>query len=318
MKSNSKNFLNGEYIFYKNGVEVARSKNIITNNGKEAVVAYLSKDTKDYASRIVLGCGSTTPTAIDEFMSFEVFPTSVEYKTLDYTQTPTQIVFRSTLPSTFKGVIYESGLSTTGGVLLSALNDVNDNSEIVATFDPDYESWSLSSGVSIHANELGGTPRLRVGDSGLQFVVPPNSSRLSTYSNISPLDYYIESDKIKVAFHVSGAIPSSIVLKLSEDSTNFYNAVINQADISAGYNIKTIPVSSLVKTGTPEFQTISEISVAVTSPNLQTVVTMDAIRFDKYSDVNKPTLVSRSVLSTPLVVEGGTPFDVEYRLGFSI
>jgi hypothetical protein len=42
------------------------------------------------------------------------------------------------------------------------------------------------------------------------------------------------------------------------------------------------------------------------------------MRFDQYSNVDKPVLVSRSLLTTPLVVEGGVPFDVEYRLGFSI
>jgi hypothetical protein len=45
---------------------------------------------------------------------------------------------------------------------------------------------------------------------------------------------------------------------------------------------------------------------------------MDAIKFDNSSDLEKPTLVSRSVLATPLIVEGGYPFDIEYRLAFDI
>jgi len=318
MKSNSKESLNGEYVFYKNGIEVMRSKNIITNNGKEQVINYLSKQNSDYASRIILGSGVSTPLATDEFMGFELFPTPVEFKTVDFTQTPTQIVFRTTIPSTFKGVIYESGLSTAGGINLSSLNDINDNSEIAATFDPDYEAWELSAGVSIHTNDLEGTPRLRAGDSGLEFVVPSSSVKQSTWSNITPIEFYTSSDKIKVAFHISGSVPSSINLKFAEDSLNYYTTSIQSSSMSLGYNIVTINVGLLSAVGQPLIQNTNDITVTVSSGASATTVTMDAIRFDKYSDINKPVLVSRSLLSTPLVIEGGVPFDVEYRVGFSV
>lgn len=318
MKLNFKNSLKGEYVFYKDGVEVMRSPNIITNEGKEIIINYLSKQNSDYASRIILGCGSSTPAAADQFMHFELFPTAVDFKTLDFTQTPTQIVFRTTLPAAFKGVIYESGLSTTGGVNLSSLDDVNDNPELTATFDPNYESWALSTGVAIHTNDLEGTPRLRAGQYGLEFTVSGTGSKESTWSGVTPIDYYTTSDNIKVAFHVSGSVPNSIAIKFIEDETNYYLATIPSSSMVVGYNVVTISFGSLVKTGSPDIQNTANISVAVITGALPTVTTMDCIRFDKYSDVNKPTLVSRSLLATPLVIEGGVPFDVEYRLGFSI
>jgi len=103
MKFNLPKSLSGEYVFYKNGVEVARSKNIITTAGKEAILKYLSRESYEYASRIVLGCGSTTASLSDEFLTLEMFATAINFKTLDYTQTPTELVFRTTLPSTFNG-----------------------------------------------------------------------------------------------------------------------------------------------------------------------------------------------------------------------
>ena len=318
MKSNSKNFLKGEYVFYKDGVEVLRSPNIITNEGKEIIINYLSRQNSDYASRIILGCGTSTPAATDTFMHFELFPTAVDFRTVDFTQTPTQIVFRTTLPAAFKGVIYESGLSTTGGVNLSSLDDVNDNPELTATFDPNFEGWATSTGVAFHTNDLEGTPRLRAGAYGLEFTVSGTGSKESTWTSSTPIDYYTDSDKIKVAFHVSGAVPNSLIIKFIEDETNYYMATIPASSMVVGYNIVTLSFSSLVKTGAPEIQNTSSISVAVITGALPTVTTMDSIRFDKNSDVNKPTLVSRSLLTTPLVVEGGVPFDVEYRLGFSI
>ena len=303
MTLNLSKSLKGEYIFYKDGIEVARSTNIITNNGKEQIINYLSRQNSEYGSRIILGCGSSTPAATDDFVGFEMFPTPVQFKTVDYTQTPTQIVFRTTLPSTFKGVVYESGLSTAGGVNMSDLNDVNDNPDIFATFDPDYESWELSSGVTVHNNDLEGTPRLRVGDSGLEFVVPSSSVKQSTWYGATPIGYLISSDKIKIAFHVSGSVPNSVGVKMAVDSLNYFQYTIPSSSISLGY---------------PNIENTQELSVIVTSGASATTVTMDAMRFDQYSNIDKPVLVSRSLLSTPLVVEGGVPFDVEYRLGFSI
>jgi hypothetical protein len=318
MTLNSLNSLKGEYIFYKDGIEVARSKNIVTNNGKEQIINYLSRQNSEYGSRIVLGCGSSTPLATDEFVQFEVFPTPVQFKTVDYTQTPTQIVFRTTLPSTFKGVVYESGLSTIGGVNMSVLNDINDNPEIFASFDPDYESWELSTGVSIHANDLEGTPRLRVGDSGLEFIVPASSTKQSTWYNATPLGYLISSDKIKIAFHVSGSVPNSVGVKMAVDSLNYFQYTIPSASIALGYNIVTINVAQLSRVGDPNIENTQELTVTVSSGASASTVTMDAMRFDQYSSVDKAILVSRSILTTPLVVEGGVPFDIEYRLGFDI
>lgn len=318
MKLNSKEYLSGEYIFYKNGNEVLRSKNIITNAGKEVFIDYLSGQINGYASKMVLGVGSTTPLVTDEFLSFEVFPSGIDFKTMDFTQTPSQVVFRTTIPSTFKGVIYESGLATYGGTILSNLNDVNDNNEIAATFDSDYESWSTSTGVAFHNNDLEGTPRLRIGDSGLEFTVPSSSNKTSTWSSVSPFENYVSSDKIKVAFHVSGSVPNSISIKFTTDATNFYTLSIPSGDISLGYNILTYNVSQLIPTGTPDLGSTTAMTIVVSSGAQSTVVTMDGIRFDYYSSLTKPVLVSRSLLTSPLVIEGGYPFDIEYRLGFNI
>lgn len=318
MKFNLPKSLSGEYIFYKNGVEVARSKNIITTAGKEAILKYLSRESYEYASRIVLGCGSAAASLSDEFLTLEMFATAINFKTLDYTQTPTELVFRTTLPSTFNGVVYESGITTSGGVTLTNLNSVNDNPELAATFDPDYEAWSTGTDIQFHTNDLEGTPRLRVGRYGLEITAPSSTTRQSTLSSIVPVLPYIASDKIKVALHISGSIPSSVIVKLSNDGLNYYTLTIPSANLSLGYNIVTYNIAQLIATGSPEISQTQSISVIVNSGASQSVVTMDAIKFDNSSDLEKPTLVSRSVLATPLIVEGGYPFDIEYRLAFDI
>lgn len=318
MKFNLPKSLSGEYIFYKNGIEIARSKNIVTALGKEAILKYLSRESYEYASRIVLGCGSATALVSDQFLSLEMFATAINFKTLDYTQTPTQIVFRSTLPSTFNGVIYESGVTTLGGPILSNLNSVNDYQELAATFDPDYESWSTDTGIQFHTNDLEGTPRLRIGKYGLEITAPSSTTRQSTLSSVVPILPYISSDKIKVALHISGSLPSSVMVKLSVDGLNYYTLTIPSTDLALGYNIVTYNIGQLIATGSPEISQTQSISVIVNSSASQSIVTMDGIKFDNYSDLEKPILVSRSVLATPLVVEGGYPFDIEYRLAFNI
>ena len=48
MTLNLSKSLKGEYVFYRDGIEVARSKNIITNNGKEQIINYLSRQNSEY------------------------------------------------------------------------------------------------------------------------------------------------------------------------------------------------------------------------------------------------------------------------------
>ena len=317
MKLNSTKSLSGEYIFYQNGVEVYRSKNIITNKGKDLIIKYLSRENSEYATKISLGVGTSAPSATDEFLDFEIFPVPITFKTVDYTKTPTQLVFRASLPFIFKGVIREAGIATVGGAILGDLNEINDNNEIVCTFDQDYETWTTPSGVQYVLNDLEGTPLLRVGDSGLQ-ISSNNSTVTSEFENITTfVGAYSDSDIMKVAFNVASSVPSSISIVFEEDALNYYTATINSASISLGYNIIEIPFSSFVATGNPRIDATVNISVSVTS-STSSVVTMDGIRFDQYSDLDRSTLVSRSVLTTPLVVEGGFPFDVEYRVGFDL
>ena len=316
MKSNLLKNLSGEYIFYKDGTEVYRSKNVITNNGKNVFVNYLSKTDTQYASKIVLGTGGATAVATNEFLNFEIYPVAVLYRTSDFTQTPAQIVFKSTLPTGFNGVIYEAGLTTLGGII--AVDTINDNSELAATFDPDFESWSTNANVVFHSNDLEGTPRLRVGDSGLQITAASSTSVSSTLSGVVGVDYIADGDKLKFAFHVSGSIPSSIDVKFENSDGDYLTATIPSASITTGYNIVTVDFDDLTASGSMDMDSTSLITVTVNAAASQTVVTMDGIRFDKYSDISKPVLISHSILSTPLVVEGGTQFDIEYRLGFDI
>jgi hypothetical protein len=317
MKLNSTESLKGEYVFYKNGVEVYRSKNIITTKGKDSVIAYLSKQSYEYATKITLGVGTGTPAVTDEFMGFEIFPVPVQFKTIDATQTPTQIVFRATLPAVFKGVITEAGLASIGGVLLGGISDINDNNDLIAVFDDTYEAWSTPANVVFVSNDLEGTPLLRIGDSGLQ-ITASGGTITSTYDNISSyVGSYTAGDKMKVAFNVASSVPTSVSIKFANDSSNYYTATIPAANMALGYNVKTIDFSSMTVTGAPLIQNTTSISVSVASSS-SSVVTMDGIRFDEYSDLDKATLVSRSLLATPLVVEGGYPFDIEYRLGFNL
>jgi hypothetical protein len=316
MKSHTSRSLKGEYVFYKDGVEVLRSPNIITNNGKENFINYLSKSSNDYASKITLGIGSAIPVATNEFLGLEIFPLAVNFRTVDFTQTPSQVVFRTTIPGTFSGVIYEAGLTTFGGTVSDI--DINSNEELLATFDENYEPWTTSANVVYHSNDLEGTPRLRAGNSGLQMTAAATTSVSSSLDSVIVGKSISSGDAFKVAFHVSGSVPTSIEIKLEEDSSNYLTVTIPAASISLGYNIFGVTYDNISQTGSVNSQGISKITVTVNAGSTQSVVTMDTMRFDNYTDLLKPVLVSHSLLPSPLVIEGGIQFDIEYRLGFSI
>lgn len=318
MQSNMSRCLKGEYVFFRNGVEIFRSPNVITNQGKIVIAEYLSGQARSYASSIVIGAGSSTAIATNEHLDFELGSVPISFKTVDATQDPVQVVFRGTVSSEFVGKIYEAGLIVGDSVSLAGFSDVDSNPEIIATFNPDFEDWNLSDNkVSFYSN-ISSTPSgiARVGGSGLKFDLTPSSTGVSSLVLSELPRYYSPDAELHIAFNCT-AVPSSISINLLRDESNYFSHVISTG-ISTGYNIISIPLSSMTVTGDVETSEVESIEVEIIAGLSASVVILDGIRFYEPDSLSDSTLVSRSVLSTPIEVDGGYPFDIEYRVGFDI
>ena len=318
MQSNMSKCLKGEYIFFRNGVEVFRSPNIVTNQGKIVIAEYLSGQSSSYASSIVVGAGSSVALASNEHLDFEMGSVPISFKTVDATQDPVQVVFRGTISSEFIGKIYESGLIVGSSSSLAGFSDVDSNPEILATFNPDFEDWDLSDNMVSFYSNISGSPSgiARIGSYGLRFNLTASSTSTSSLILTETPRYYSPDAKIQFAFNCT-TVPASILIKLLRDESNYLSQTISTG-ISAGYNIISIPISGMTVEGDVETSEVEKVEISITSGASSSIVILDGIRFYEPDILSESTLVSRSVLSTPIEVDGGYPFDIEYRVGFDI
>ena len=61
----------GTYVFRQNNIEIGRSSNLITTNGRKMILEYLSKSRTDWAVDMAIGALPTTPTATDIQLNYE-------------------------------------------------------------------------------------------------------------------------------------------------------------------------------------------------------------------------------------------------------
>ena len=64
--------LQGTYVFKQNGIEIGRSKNIITDSGKQMIMQYLCGLRQDWAADMSIGVLQGQALASDSQLNFEV------------------------------------------------------------------------------------------------------------------------------------------------------------------------------------------------------------------------------------------------------
>ena len=101
--------LKGTYVFKENGLEVGRSENIITTNGKTAILQYLSGSLSEWASQLAVGAMSSTPALTDLALNFEIARSAVTLKSFKV-GTPNLLVVKGTLDASVAANIYEVGV----------------------------------------------------------------------------------------------------------------------------------------------------------------------------------------------------------------
>src|SRR6478735_1658571 len=109
---------------------------MITNDGKLWVKQFLPGGSRNLASTLVVGVGSTAESATDTRLSFEIARVPVDL--IDYDYVNNLLVFKGTLPTAISGKIYEIGLFT------QPVNTVAGGygSRTLTDFNSDTETWS--------------------------------------------------------------------------------------------------------------------------------------------------------------------------------
>jgi len=311
--------VNGEYVFYEDNKEIYRSKNLITKFGKRYLTQYLAGQSNTNLKDIAIGIGSTEASVNDTQLGFEFYRSPVTMSSIDIQTSSTTgvstygVVHKTTIPVDVVGVINELGLFPT--VSLSS-TDYASNS--ISTFE-DNQSWTDLSGA--YPSVLT-TPTPKIGTYYLS--IGANSSGSKEYFNNFNIDVsgYSALDSLTIAYRQSDLNLDYVFVRMYDSNNNYYE-IRYAGDVATGDKIKSLTLNNLYSSGygsgSPDQTSIVKIGVGVKAKSTgDTVVLFDGLRInDEDAFRTDYGLISRSVLTTPIIKTFGKQMVIEYRIGIN-
>ena len=301
--------LKGTYVFKQNGIEIGRSENLVTTNGKSAILKYLTNSSVEWASALAVGALPTTPTVSDLTLAYEIARSSVTMKS--YTPgSPNLIVIKGTLNSSVSANIYEIGLypfntsQTMGSRDQFIIDDFSNLNNWLISTTP------LSSNASYYnayAPQSPYSPRI-----GLYSAIIPANTTIINSTFAANLGSYTALDTVDLLVNVANG--KSGILNVTFTDVNGISATTLAYSFSytGSYQVLSLNLPSNISS----LSTINKITLTTVGTNSQ--ITVDAIRVSVAAEIsNSVALVSRSVLTTPIAKIYGTPLDIEYYLQLS-
>jgi hypothetical protein len=311
--------ISGEYIFYEDGKEICRNKNLITKFGKRYLTQYLAGQSNTNLKDIAIGIGSTSASVNDTQLGFEFYRSpvtmnSIDIQTSSVTGVSTYgIIHKTTIPVDVVGVISEIGIFPT--VSLSS-TDYASNS--ISTFE-DNQSWVDSGG--LYPTVLT-TPTPKIGTYYLSMSAL--SSGTKQYFNNFNIDVsgYSALDSLTIAYRQSDLNLDYVFVRMYDSNNNYYE-IRYAGDASIGDKIKSLTLNNLYSSGytsgSPDQTSIVKIGVGVKAKSSgATTVLFDGLRInDEDAFRTDYGLISRSVLTNPIVKTLGKQMVIEYRVGLN-
>lgn len=311
--------LAGEYVFYQDGVEIFKSKNILTKFGKRYITQYLAGQASTNAKDIAVGIGSTAASDNNTGLDFEFYRSQVNLSSVDIQTSPVTglstygVVYKTTLPVDVAGIISEIGLFPS--ITLGATDYA---SKSISNFS-DYQQWTNDDGSYSTAVT---DPSPRIASNHLSLTA--NTSSRKQYSSNIEIDItgYSPNDSLTIAYVQSDLNLDYVFVRLYSSSTDYYE-IRYAGDSSIGNKIKSLTLNNLYssgfESGTPDSSSIIKISIGAKAKSSGDAnVLFDGVRInDEDSFRSDYGLISRSVLTNPIVKSIGRQMDIEYRLGLT-
>ena len=301
--------LKGIYVFKQNGIEIGRSENIITDNGKKSILKYLTNSISEWASSIAVGAIPTTAASSDKTLYYEIARSAVTMKSYR-SGTPNLIIVKSTLDASVAANIYEIGVYPNTTSQIFGTRD-----QMILTDFSYYYDWLKTAGSGTVSN----TPFIpqdpyspRVGFNSIKL---PAATTISNSNFSLNLSSYTSTDTLDILVNVPVTSTGSNTLNLTLTDVNGLTSIASysyNASTTSGYQVLSTNLASNINT----LSTIKTITIQSVGTN--SAITLDAIRVSVTSEVgDSSSLVSRSVLTTPIAKIYGTPLDIEYYLQLS-
>ena len=306
--------IKGTYIFYEDGKEIYRSSNVITKFGKRFLTNVIAGNVPNDLKDIAIGIDSTTATVDDTRLGFEFYRLPVTLNSTDIqttTGTTYSVVYKTTIPQDIAGTISEIGLypQTRSSV-------VNFDSKFISDFN-NYLNWISYSGY----NPIIDTTHQKIGSNILKMNSNGTSSE-EFYTSVNlDLSGYSLNDTIRLAYYKYDNNLSNIGIEFYHTNNDYYLATITPPSGTGYFISDEITIGSLLQdsVGQADASQISKVGIIVTPTSGQSSsIGVDGLRIND-EDTFDPIfgLISRSVLSEPVIKLAGRQVDVEYKLDLS-
>ena len=304
---------------------------MITKFGKRFLTSYLAGSDSFLNKELAFGIGSTTPNSKgnDTKLEFEFYRIPVELSSFNVLQNGVDIdgdpvyeyfiTYKSTIPQDISGVISEIGLYPGGRQSFN-----NFDSKFITSFTNEFNWFDGSNNPTSQPNtqDPSGTYTFlsKVSDSAIKVEVASGQTKEYINSLISDdISGYSINDTISIAYKKADNNVSKIRVKFYSSDLAYYYVDFTP-ESGTGDKIQQLSLSNLFSNYTaapnlPDPASIIKIGVATTATGGATTVYFDAIRIND-EDTFDPGygLISRSILSTPLIKKPGRPVDIEYKL----
>lgn len=302
--------LKGTYIYYEDGKEIYRSSNVITKYGKRFLTSFLAGRDSFRSKSMAFGIDSTTAADTDTRLGFEFYRAPVLFGSTDIQTandtTTYAVVYKATIPQDVAGYITEVGIYPEFKQSLSSYD-----SKFIGDFDNQLD-WTNTPLIT--------SDGVRVGQYLLNMSSDGTSAKeyKNTVQSIDLSGYSI-NDTLRLAYLKNDENLASITIKFYSSALDYYSLTITP-EAGTGYKLSTdITLDNLfsnASTANVDSSNINQIGIVITPVSGQsTSVGLDALRINDEDTFNPDFgLISRSILSTPLVKLAGRQVDVEYRL----
>jgi hypothetical protein len=290
---------------------------MITKFGKRFLTSYLASGLNFNQKDIAIGIGTSAATTNDTDMQFEfyrsgVFLGSSDIQTNSATGESTySVVYKTTLPTDVEGIIYEVGIFPS-----ASAQNTDYSSRYISSFE-DTTMWKDSNG---DQPTKVSTPTPRIGSSYFSVSATSGQSKYYSIDTLFDISGYGVDDSITIAFYQSDLNLDYLYVRFYSSPTN-YKEVRFAGASSIGNKILNTKLSNLfnssfTSTGATDFSAITSIEIGAKAKSSgNTNVLLDGLRLnddDRYN--TQYGLISRSVLSEPIVKKLGVEMDIEYKL----
>ena len=229
------------------------------------------------------------------------------------------VTYKSTIPQDVSGVVSEVGLYPGDRQSFN-----NFDSKFITSFTNEFNWFNGSDNPTSQGNTQDASGNYtflsKVSDSMIKVDVSSGQTKEYINSLISDdISGYSINDTISIAYKKADNNLSKIRVKFYSSDLAYYYVDFTPLS-GTGDRIQTLTLNNLFSNYTsapnlPDPSSIIKIGVATTASGGNTTVYFDAIRIND-EDTFDPGygLISRSVLSTPLIKKAGRPVDIEYKL----